>query len=161
MRWVTTERVQVDRLASAWLIRRFVDREAEFAFVPRDTPVDTITDGTPFYMPGAAWGKQGGRSTFEAILNTYHLADAAPSLTDLGAILRAVDELHGPVAFRGIAVREALPPDAPPETAGLQMVLHGVRVLSATDAEAIAAVMPVLDAAYAALQARRERTETR
>ena len=53
MRWVTHEQVQIARLASAWLIRRFVDLEAEFAFVPRGTEAAAVTAGTPFHMSGA------------------------------------------------------------------------------------------------------------
>lgn len=157
MHWITTEGVQIDRVASAWLIRRFVDAGAEFAFVPRGTPVEAIIDGTPFYLPGAKLAKRDGRSTFEAIMDAYDLAKTEPALIELGEILRAVDELHGPVAFRGVAMREALPADAPPETSGLQTILHGVRLISPDDQTAIANAMVVLDAAHAALRARRER----
>lgn len=155
MRWITTERVQMDRPASAWLIQRFVDSDADFGSVPRDTKAGAVADGTPFYLPGAALGKRDGHSTFEAILQAYQLTD--PALEELGQTLRAVDELHGPVAFRGVSVRDALPADAPRETAGLQLVLHGVRLLAADDVSAIATANRVLDAAYAALQARREK----
>jgi hypothetical protein len=154
MRWVTTERVQVDRVASAWLIQRFVDTGAEFVFVSRETQADAVADGTPFYLPGAALGKREGRSTFESILAAYQLTD--PTLAELGHLLRAVDEVHGPVAFRGVPMREVLPVDAPLETAGVQLVLHGLRLVAADDPSAIAAASQVLDGVYAALEARRK-----
>ncbi|MGI8550152.1 MAG: chromate resistance protein ChrB domain-containing protein [Dehalococcoidia bacterium] len=157
MRWVTTERLQIDRLASAWLIRRFIDPEAYFTFVPRETKADRVTDGTPFHLEGAALAHHHGRSTFEAILSAYHLADTDPTLAELGEIVRAADALHGPVAFRGKPVREALPADAPPETAGLQLLLHGVRLQSPDDESALTKGATVMDAAYAALQARIDR----
>ena len=73
MRWVTAERVRGSTaLASAWLIQRFVDTDSEFAFVPRGTQADAVTDGTPFYLPGASLSKQEQAiSTFEAILAAY------------------------------------------------------------------------------------------
>ncbi len=154
MQWVTAERVQVDRLASAWLIRRFVDSEASFAFVPRGTGASAVAEGTPFYLPGAALGRQGEQSTFETIVAEYQLAPAHPALAEMGRLVRATDALHGPVAFRGASVREALAANAPPETAGLQLLLHGVRLQSGDDDTAVATAIIVLDAAYAALQAR-------
>jgi len=50
MKWVTREKVHVDRVACPWLIKRFIDPEAEFIFVPRDTDPSTIKDGIPFDM---------------------------------------------------------------------------------------------------------------
>jgi len=100
--WVTTEHVQVDRLASAWLIRRFVDHEATFGFVSRGTEASAVTDGMPFYLPGAVLGRGASGSTFETIVNHYQLAGANRALVPMGQLLRATDALHGPVAFRGV-----------------------------------------------------------
>lgn len=157
MQWVTQERVQVDRLASAWLIARFVDSAATFAFVPRGTLADQVAEGTPFHLPGTEPAHRDGRSTFETILDRYGLAVADPTLAELGRIVRAADTLHGPVAFRGVPVQEALPPEAPPETAGLQAALHGVRLQATDDHDAIDRASAVLDAVHAALRARAER----
>jgi len=82
--WVTTEHVQVDRLASAWLIRRFVDHDASFGFVPRGTQASAVADGTPFYLPGAVLGREAGGSTFETIVSHYQLAGANPALVPMG-----------------------------------------------------------------------------
>jgi len=153
MRWITRERVQIDRLASAWLIRRFVDPQAEFHFVPRGAAASDVTDGIPFQLPGGELAPMEGRSTFEAILNTYHLAPTDPALAELGSLVRAADHLHGAVAFRHQSVRDALLADAPPETAGLQMLLHGIRRLATDDQDAIDRATVALDAVYAALRA--------
>ena len=75
MRWITRERIRVDRVASAWLIRRFVDEEATFFFVPGDEVLaeGEARDPTPFHVPGAALGQGEGRPGFEAIIAAYHL----------------------------------------------------------------------------------------
>lgn len=96
-----------------------MDPEAEFTFVPRGTDAAAVTNGTAFHLPGAELAHHDGRSTFEAISTRYRLGDRDPILAELGLIVRAADELHGPVAFRSTPVREALPAGAPPEAAGL------------------------------------------
>src|SRR5438067_3491512 len=157
MRWVTTENVQIARLASAWLIKRFIDPWAEFVFVSRGTEVSAVTDGTPFHMTGAELANQNGRGTFEVIADAHGLTDKDPVLVDLGQMVRAADAIHSKVAFRGVPMREAAPADAPPEAAGLQVLLHGSRLVAASDLDAIERASASLDAIYASLQARRER----
>lgn len=61
MKWVTREKVHVDRVACPWLIKRFIDPEAEFIFVPRDTDPSTIKDGIPFDMRGVELGYHGDK----------------------------------------------------------------------------------------------------
>jgi hypothetical protein len=140
-------------MASAWLIRRFVDPEADFAFVPRDAEATAVTEGTPFHLPGAEFAHRDGLCTFEAILERNWL-DRDRALVELGRIVRAADSLHSAVAFRRQPVQEALPPNAPPETAGRQAVLHGVRLLADDDQTAIERASATLDAVYAAFQKR-------
>jgi hypothetical protein len=72
MRWATRRGVHIDR-ACAWLIRRFVDTEAEFVFV--GDPVEVPDGATPFDMRGVALGHQGPDCTFETILRRYDLDD--------------------------------------------------------------------------------------
>ena len=95
-----------------------------------------------------------GRSTFETILDTYRLTPTEPALAEFGPIVRTAELLHGAVAFRHQSVRDALPADAPPETAGLQALLHGVRLLATDDQDAIDRATVARDAFYAALRAR-------
>ncbi len=75
MRWATRAGIHVDRTACAWLIRRFVDPEAEFIFVA--DPDQVPDDATPFDMRGVDLGHQGGECSFEAILRRYQLTELA------------------------------------------------------------------------------------
>ncbi len=94
MKWITRSNVKVDRVACPWLIKRFVDREAEFLFVPEDKLLETARreNATPFdasRLPEVKLNHRGNRCTFEAILEDYNLRDAA--LQKLGLIVRSAD----------------------------------------------------------------------
>jgi hypothetical protein len=89
MRWVTRENVKVDRVACPWLIKRFVDRDAEFLYVPEAELLATAARerATPFdatRLPEVRLNHRGDRCTFEAILEDYNPAD--PALHRLGEI---------------------------------------------------------------------------
>ena len=75
MKWITRERVKVDRVACPWLIKRFVDHEAEFLFVPADKVMDIAKkeQATPFDVPNVEFGHHGKECSFEAILKKYKL----------------------------------------------------------------------------------------
>ena len=73
MRWATRSGPHVDRTACAWLIRRFIDADAEFVFV--DDPDDVPADATPFDMRGVELGHHDGECSFEAVLRRYELTD--------------------------------------------------------------------------------------
>ena len=88
MRFVTRSKVHVDRIATAWAIRRFIDPDATFVFVDRNTDVSAL-DAIPFDMRGAELGHHAGRCTFEVLLDSYELRD--PALRRMGAIVRAID----------------------------------------------------------------------
>jgi hypothetical protein len=88
MRFVTRAKVHVDRIATAWAIRRFIDPDATFVFVDRNTDVSAL-DAIPFDIRGAELGHHGGRCTFEVLLDSYELRDAA--LRRMGQIVRAID----------------------------------------------------------------------
>lgn len=86
MLWVTSSRIHLDRVASPWLIRRFIDREATFEFVDPDTAVPT--NATPFALSGAKLGPHDeGGSTFRKILNAY--AISAPELQQMAGVIEA------------------------------------------------------------------------
>lgn len=87
MRWATRAGCHVDRLGCAWLIRRFIDREAEFVFV--DDPDDAPADATGFDMRGAELSHQDGDCSFETILRRYQLDD--PVLWDVARIVHEAD----------------------------------------------------------------------
>ena len=87
MRWTTRPGVHVDRTACAWLIRRFIDPEAEFSFV---SELDDVPEGaTAFDMRGAELSHHGGECTFEVMMRRYDLDD--PALTEIGRIIHEAD----------------------------------------------------------------------
>jgi hypothetical protein len=92
MKWITREKVKVDRVACPWLIKKFVDQDAEFFFVP----VDKVTSeagrlgATPFDVKGVELGHHGKECSFEAILKKYNLT-SDPSLVLLGKIVNGAD----------------------------------------------------------------------
>ena len=88
MLWVTRPRCHVDRTACAWAIRRFVDREATFAFAS-DLDGARALGGTPFDMRGAELGHHQGRCSFESLLLKYELDD--PSLRELAEVIHEAD----------------------------------------------------------------------
>jgi len=89
MKWVTRERVHIDRVACPWLIKRFIDPDAEFIFVPRDTDSSTIKDGIPFDMKGVELGHHGDKCSFDAFMEKYNIQD--PALKKIQLIVREAD----------------------------------------------------------------------
>jgi hypothetical protein len=87
MRWATRPNCHVDRAACAWLIRRYVDPEAQFVFV--EELEDVPPDATPFDMRGAELGHRNGSCSFETFLERYELDD--PVLWDLAGIVHEAD----------------------------------------------------------------------
>lgn len=102
MLWITRSHVHVDRVACPWLIKRFVDSEARFLFVPkgRVLPAAEEIGATPFDVEGVELGHHEGKCSFEAIIAKYDLTD--PALVRLAKIVHAADiaaDLHGdPIA---------------------------------------------------------------
>jgi len=92
MKWITRERVKVDRVACPWLIRKFVDKQAEFFFVPADKVMDEAQrlGATPFDVQGVELGHHGKECSFEAIVKKYNLA-GDPGLVLLGKIVNGAD----------------------------------------------------------------------
>ena len=132
MLFVTRERLHVDRIATAWAIRRFVDSKATFAFVPRTKDVDTIA-GTPFDIRGAELSHRGARCTFEVLLERHRLTD--PALGRLGLIVRGAD----------LPTEDA----APPESSGVRAVFDGLRDADLSDEERLRIGSVFCDALYA------------
>jgi hypothetical protein len=137
MKWITRERVKVDRVACPWLIRKFVDPQAEFLFVPADQ-VMAIAEregATPFDVPGVELGHHGLECSFEAILKKYDLT-GDPALVLLGKIVNGADTDN--VLWQQ------------PEGPGLEAIAEGFRHLGyRNDHEINAAEWIVYDALYA------------
>lgn len=132
MHFITRERIHVDRIATAWAIRRFVDTDATFQFVARTKDV-TPLQGIPFDLRGAELGHRGGRCTLEALIEKYELTDEA--LRRMARIIRAAD----------------LPQDEPTPAvaAGVLAIFDGIRDGSKTDQERLERGTVVCDALYA------------
>lgn len=139
MHFITRERIHVDRIATAWAIRRFVDVDATFEFVPRTKDVSGA-DGIPFDLRGAELGHRKGRCTLEALIDKYEIADEA--LRRMARIIRAAD----------------LPQDdpAPAEAPGVLAIFDGIRDGCKTDEERLAKGFVVCDALYAYCRQTRE-----
>jgi hypothetical protein len=132
MHFVTREHVHVDRIATAWAIRRFVDPDATFEFVPRTRDVSKLA-GIPFDIRGAELSHRSGRCTFQQLLDKYELRDQA--LQRMGAIIRGADLPH----------EDGLPLESP----GVMAVFDGIRDSATTDEERIERGTAVCDALYA------------
>src|SRR5207247_823134 len=89
MKWITREKIKVDRVACPWLIKKFIDQDAEFVFLRRDTDWKAIGDGIVFDVPDCELGHHGEDVSFNSILKKYKLTD--PALVLLGEIVRAAD----------------------------------------------------------------------
>src|SRR6516225_2981538 len=92
MKWITRERVKVDRVACPWLIKKFVDKDAKFFFVPADKVMDEAKrlGATPYDVKGVELGHHGKECSFEAILKKFNLT-ANPALVLLGKIVNGAD----------------------------------------------------------------------
>jgi hypothetical protein len=137
MKWATRQKAKVDRIACPWLIRNFVDKKAEFLFVPADkvTEVATKEGAVPFDVPGVELThfREGDREyvSFDAIIKKYKLKDDA--LLELAKIVRGADA-------------EIL--DAPIESAGLEAMALGFREIAKDDFENMKIQFPAYDALY-------------
>lgn len=92
MKWITREHVKVDRVACPWLIKKFIDPEAEFLFAPREevTRIAQVEGAIPYDVEGVELGHHGKRCSFEAILKKYNL-ESDPALVMLGRIVNGAD----------------------------------------------------------------------
>ncbi len=132
MKWITREKVKVDRVACPWLIKRFIDPNAEFLFLPADTDWKAITDGSVFDVPGCELGHHGENVSFDAILAKFQLRQ--PELLLLAEIVRAADS-H--------------PHQPHPAGEGLRWIAHGFSALGLSDHEILEKEFIVYDALYA------------
>jgi hypothetical protein len=140
MKWVTREKVKVDRVACPWLIRKFVDPQAEFLFVPADQVVAVAEreNATPYDVPGVELGHHGKECSFDAIVKKYSLSQDA-ALMLLARIVNGADTDNSLWNQR--------------ESDGLRAIAEGFRHLGYRDDHALnAAEWIVYDALYAYCQ---------
>jgi len=133
MKWITRERVKVDRVACPWLIRRFIDPQAEFLFVPADRVAEIAArDGaTPYDVANAELGHHGEQCSFDAFIEKYGLTD--PALAKLRLIVRGAD-----TSARDLA----------PEAPGLYAMAAGFAASGRSDHELLDLEFPLYDALY-------------
>jgi hypothetical protein len=129
--WATREHLWIDRVASAWLIRRFIDKKAKFVWLKtaRNCPKDAVG----FDFDGARFTHRGARVTFEVLLASFGLGDDR-GLTRLGALVHYLD-------VAGVSV---------PEAAGFAAIMAGARATQPDDDTLLKTMAPVLDSLYAA-----------
>jgi hypothetical protein len=131
MKWATRANIHVDRAACAWLIRRFVDMDAQFVFVT--DPADVPGDATAFDMRGVALSHHRGRCSFETALARFDLA-TDPALDEIARIVHEAD-LHDETF------------DAP-EAAGLDVLIAGLTLTSPDDHATLTITHQLFDGLY-------------
>ena len=133
-RWVTRERPKIDRIACPWLVKRFVDADAEFLYVPTQDVLATAreTNAIPYDVPGVRFSHEGERCSFDAFVRHYRLRD--PALEQLAVIVRAADTAR---------------PELAPQSAGLAAISLGLSRNFADDHEMLVHGLVMYDALYA------------
>ena len=136
MRWVTREHPHTDRIACPWLIRRFIDPEAEIVYVPRDDVLAYAEreDAVSFDAPGARYTHRGGLCTFEVLVEDHDLG-GDPALALMARVVHGADVGDDR--------------DATPESRGLLAIAEGFALLGIPDEQQLALELPVYDALYA------------
>lgn len=136
-KWITREKAKVDRIACPWLIKHFVDKDAQFLFVPKDKVQEFASKegAIPFDSPGSELTHfiENGTEyvSFDAVIRKYNLRD--PALSDLAKIVRGADTRID---------------DAPPESAGLEAAAMGFRAIAKDDHDNMRMQFLLYDALY-------------
>jgi len=135
MLWITRAHVHVDRVACPWLIKRFIDSDAEFLYVAASLVDEMVkeTGGIPFDAPGVELGHHDGKCSFEAIIGKYGLKD--PALLRMAQIIHCAD-IDAEI-------------DKDPIARGLEAIAEGYRLRYIDDEENVAMQSEVYDALYA------------
>lgn len=134
MRWITRSHAKVERIACPWLIRKFVDSEAEFIFVAADRVLEMAEklDAIPFDVKDVELDHKGDKCTFDAIIEKYKLKD--PALLELAKIVRGADTKNK---------------DLTPQSRGLVAIAEGFSLIASDDYDNMERQFPVYDALYA------------
>jgi hypothetical protein len=135
MKWVTREHPKTDRIACPWLIRKFIDPDAEIVYVPRDDVLAFAEreSATSFDAPGATYTHRDGKCSFEVLVEAFGIDE--PAIAVMARIIHGAD------------VSEDR--DATPESAGLLAIADGFALLEIDDQRQLELELPVYDALYA------------
>ena len=133
MKWITRERPKIDRIACPWLIKNFVDKEAEFIYVPKEQVFDgaKALEAIPYDIPGAEYSHYGEECTFDYIVKKHALTD--PALLELANIIRGADTDRFDLA---------------PQAAGLWAMSAGLSYNISNDHDMLQVGMVLYDALY-------------
>ena len=133
MKWITRARPKIDRIACPWLIKNFVDPDAEFIFVPREQVIETAKnlDAIPFDLPGVEYSHVGDECTFDFIVRKHGLTDTA--ILKMARIIRGADTDRFNLAD---------------QSAGLWAISAGLSYNEPNDSELLAVGMKIYDALY-------------
>lgn len=139
MKWVTREHPKTDRIACPWLIRKFIDPDAEIVYVPRDQvlAVAEREGAISFDAPGARYTHRGSLCSFEVLVDEYAIDDPA--------VVLMANVVHGADVSEDVG--------ATPESAGLSAIADGFALLDLDDQRQLELELPVYDALYAWCQA--------
>jgi len=139
MKWVTREHPKTDRIACPWLIRKFIDADAEIVYVPADQVLEYAEreGAMSFDAPGATYTHRQGKCSFETLVEEYRI--------DEPAIVLMAKVVHG--------ADVAEDRDATPESRGLLAIADGFALLDVDDPRQLELELPVYDALYAWAQA--------
>jgi hypothetical protein len=143
-KWITREHPKVDRVACPWLVERFVDREAEFLYVPTDKVMAEAkrTGATPYDVSDVELGHHGEECSFDAFVRKYDLLKD-PAMAYMTKVIRGADTAAK---------------DLTPESRGVEALLDGVRAIHhPNDQEQRRASKPIFDALYAYCQTKTKR----
>jgi hypothetical protein len=134
MRWITRERPKIDRIACPWLIKNFVDAEAEFIYVPKEQVFNKAKelDAIPYDIPGAEYTHEGDKCTFDYIIKKHGLSD--PAVLQIAEIVRGADTDSFYLA---------------PQAAGLWAISAGLSYNYKDDHDMLEIGMKIYDALYA------------
>ena len=133
MKWITRERPKIDRIACPWLIKNFVDDEAEFIYVSKTEVFNKATElnAIPYDIPGAEYTHEGACCTFDYIVKKHELKD--PAILQIAAIVRGADTDNFQLA---------------PQAAGLWAISAGLSYNYKDDHEMLNIGMKIYDALY-------------
>ena len=133
MKWITRERPKIDRIACPWLIKNFVDQQAEFIYAPTNQVFSKAKElsAIPYDIPGAEYSHEGELCTFDYIVKKHHIND--PAVEQLAMIVRGADTDSFELA---------------PQAAGLWAISAGLSYNIKDDHEQLSLGMKIYDALY-------------
>jgi hypothetical protein len=133
MKWITRERPKIDRIACPWLIKKFVDTDAEFIYVPKEKVFDKAKElnAIPYDLPGAEYTHEGSDCTFDYIVKKHKIVD--PAVQEIAKIVRGADTDSFELA---------------PQSAGLWAISAGLSFNYKNDHEMLSIGMKIYDALY-------------